>query len=239
MSVCLAQAFHMPMSFFLNNLLFCTTFLSIIYYALGAVACHFNHSHAHTLHRVESRLRHRSVSSSNLSALKTMLYLASQPCMSIMRARSTTARVCNVSASYTTKPLCTAWSRACGVYKGVHVGVHVDAMNQLPSPSPYTTSKTTDAHRPRGLTPCRAAQDPLDTSSCPVPEDQQPVREYQLLQDQSLFNWATMSVPGFVLRLCTSVWIAWCTQPSGVLICIPISVDIPIISGCMCITTLM
>lgn len=41
----------------------------------------------------------------------------------------------------------------------------------------------------------------LSTNSCPVPADQQPVREYKLLQETLLFNWATLPLPEFVVRL--------------------------------------
>lgn len=42
---------------------------------------------------------------------------------------------------------------------------------------------------------------PSSTSSCPVPDDQLPLNEYQALRDAWLFRWATFSWQGLGLRL--------------------------------------
>ncbi|KAK9866550.1 hypothetical protein WJX84_001367 [Apatococcus fuscideae] len=71
----------------------------------------------------------------------------------------------------------------------------------VPLPA-YSRPLTQRRHRCRAE-PVRKGngeKDPL-AAACPVPSEQQPVRELQALQDIFAFNWATMPLPQFVGRL--------------------------------------
>lgn len=48
---------------------------------------------------------------------------------------------------------------------------------------------------------------------CPVPTEQQPINEYQALKDSWLFNWVTLDLQGYIMKLAW-VW-GWSWLVSG------------------------
>lgn len=68
----------------------------------------------------------------------------------------------------------------------------------------YQTSQGTRRPRQAHCARARADKDEAPdqlSMSCPVPRDQQPMFEMKQLQQDTLFTWAELPLPDFVLRL--------------------------------------